>query len=188
MGCDHKSIALVMVRGPVCAGKSTLSGRAADALRYRHLEMDAFRNAVFKDCGHTRPAIDKAYLCMHICARLLLSSGVGVVLDSTYSREDQRQDVQLIADEFRVPLLIFECRVGPQEAVRRYLNRNSPHAAEDLTPDRVALLANTYKYSPAAFQIDAERAFSECLNDMLAVIQDVVLGFDGGEILSRSDC
>jgi hypothetical protein len=41
---------------------------------------------------------------------------------------------------------LIQCRVSPDEAIRRFLNRTDEHFAVDLTQQRVRTLAEEYDY------------------------------------------
>ena len=160
---------LVVVAGPPLAGKSTLAKELVLRLNAILLSMDELREVLFPHGRHSRSERDACYRTMHWLASKILQGGKSVVLDATYARPTQRRALELLRSGSGVPMTVIECKVAPDEAVRRFLHRSSLHPARDLTPERVRLLAARYRYTKKGLVLEmtdtvarlAERALRE---------------------------
>jgi predicted kinase len=143
--------AVVVICGPPCSGKSTIAESIAPdvSARYVRFEMDQIQRDLAT--GSVSPdARRQAYEHMHSLAAQSLREGArAVVLDATYQPHDQRRAVQALAARFGARVLVFECKIAAEEAVRRFLSRPDCHPATDLYPQRVRDLAIEYPPSPA---------------------------------------
>jgi predicted kinase len=143
---------VIVVAGPPCAGKSGVAVRIATALDIPHLEMDRARARILPDSDQRVEHRDIAYRAMHYAAEQLLLRGTSVVLDATYTASVCRRDALEMTDRAGATFYLFECEVPPAVARERFRTR-ADHPAVDLTPSRVAMLADEYPYFDRACRV-----------------------------------
>jgi len=150
---------VIAIAGPPCAGKSTVAAALARRLGVTHLSMDGVRRRILPGAAHTRADRQVAYRAMLMAAELLHAAGAGVILDAPYGHQEDRDALA----ELR-PLWV-ECRVSPDEAVRRFRARGFDAERPDLTEEVVRESAETYRYRDAAIVLDTEAMdVEECVN------------------------
>ncbi len=155
---------LILFAGPPCAGKSTLAAAVAARRSIPHLQMDATRVRILPDAAHTRADRRVAYRAMHFAAELLLRSGVWVILDAPYGHAEDRAEVRAVCGATGAPLLLIECRVSPETAVKRLRERGPDTIRLDLTPERTEEMVCGYRYTGAGLLVDTEALKpGECL-------------------------
>lgn len=137
---------LIAFAGPACAGKSTLAAELSRRAGWPHLSMDATRQRILPDAAHTRADRVTAYRAMHFAAELLLASGVSVIVDAQYSRDEDRLDPAVIAARTGAAVQWIEVQVTPEEAAARWRARGYDKERPDLTAETVARMAREYDY------------------------------------------
>jgi hypothetical protein len=125
--------------------------------------MDSFRRRLIPDSPHHHEHIDIAYRAMHYAADLLLEQGMSIMVDSTYSRSEQRREIESIAVRTGARLVPIQCRVPPAVAVNRFRRRSTDHPALDLDERRVARLAAEYPYLDSCLLVDTTGSIASCL-------------------------
>ena len=115
-------------------------------MKVTHLELDRLRARLLPQSAHSEQDRDLTYRAMHLIAEHLLAGGQSAVLDATYGRSVQRTQLRELSTNTGSRLLLIQCRVSPDEAIRRFLNRTDEHFAVDLTQQRVRTLAEEYDY------------------------------------------
>ncbi len=154
-------VGLIVFAGPPCSGKSTLAARLARRLGIPHLSMDATRERILPGAAHTRDDRRAAYRAMHLAAELLLDAGAGAILDAPYGHPEDREELARIA---RGRMRMVECRISPEEAVRRFRARGPDAVRLDLTEEIVERMAREYRYSGEGITLDTEAmSEEECL-------------------------
>jgi len=152
---------IVVLCGPPCSGKTTISKRLRDELwlmPFPRYSMDDLRLSLAPN-SHTAEDRANAYLRMHeLAAEALRGGAPGVILDATYQPAQQRHALQVLADRSVAELIIFECKVDPDVAVARFLSRGEAHAGIDLSPQRVWDLAHDFPYSEATPMVDTSKS------------------------------
>ncbi len=147
---------LILFAGPACAWKTTIAAQLAARLRVAHLQMDEARVRLLPNSAHTRADRAIAYRAMHMAAELLLSHGASVILDAPYGRSEDRQDASQAAVRGGGKLLLVECKVSPEAAVRRFAVRGPDNVRLDLTPERVEQMAREYPYTAEGLLLDTD--------------------------------
>ena len=69
------------------------------------------------------------YQRLHRLAASVLHSGLPVVIDATYLKQDQREAARLTAEAAAVPLLILDCH-APQEVIARWLAQRTAEGSD----------------------------------------------------------
>lgn len=141
---------IIVFSGPPCSGKTTLAKNCARAFNAEHVEMDDVRARMLPESEHSKEDRDIAYRAMHKEAADAIRRKQSVVLDATYAPESHRRAVAAMAMHLRVDLFVIECRVHPDEAVKRFRQRAScasSHPGVDLTEERVRMLAMAFPFT-----------------------------------------
>lgn len=142
----------VVVAGPPCAGKSFVARHVSNELAAPHLEMDRFRRRVLPLSDLRVEHRDIAYRAMHVAAELMAPLCPVLILDATYTAAVCRRDLMQVVERVKGGLYVIECHVDATVAVERFVRRGD-HPAVDLTPQRVAMLADGYRYCAGAFAV-----------------------------------
>jgi predicted kinase len=136
---------LIVFAGPPCAGKSTLAAEVARRRNLPLLAMDATRRRILPGAAHTRADRQVAYRAMHLAAELLLAAGASAILDAPYGHQEDRDELARISADADVRLI--ECRVSPETAIRRFLERGPDPVRLDLTEEAVGRMVREYTYA-----------------------------------------
>lgn len=118
--------------------------------------MDATRQRILPGTAHTRADRKAAYRAMHFAAELLLCAGSGAVLDAPYGHAEDRGELAGVAAAGRSPWRLIECRVSPENAVRRLRERGYDPMRPDLTEARVESLARKHPYTGEGLVLDTD--------------------------------
>ena len=106
-------------------------------------------------------------------AETLVELGQPVILDATYGPLEHRRELEEVARKAGVDILLVECKVSPEAAVRRFRRRPGGHPAVDLTAERVAENVRGFPYAGEGLVLDTEDSLDSCLSQ----IEDYI---DGG--------
>lgn len=162
---------LIVVSGPPCSGKSTLSRRLADSLASTVLDVDEIRKEVLPDSDQRQEDRNTAYRCMHYMARTLLAAGAKeVILAATYLRPEPRQWLSALARGSAAQVLRVVCHVDSATAADRFRTRMPTHAAIDLTDESVRQQARDYDYS-AGLVVDSTKPILDCVALVLGYLK-----------------
>jgi len=145
----HNRPPLLVVRGLMGTGKTTLAAELANRLGVEHLATDAIRRSTLGasdqpaqyDAGNYAPAAkQRVYELMFAEADRCLAEGLSVVLDATFLLAAPRTSAIELAGRHNAPVLIVECRCPDDEARRRIAERaargDSPSEARAELLDR----------------------------------------------------
>jgi predicted kinase len=149
--------ALVVFSGPPCSGKTSIAAALAAGRGLPHLQMDTTRQRILPDSPHTRADRATAYRAMHMAAELLLSRGIGVILDAPYGHAEDRRDIARVVRSAAAQLYLVECAVAPETAVARLGIRGPDPVRVDLTAERVGALARDFRYSHLGLLLETDR-------------------------------
>jgi predicted kinase len=156
--------------GPPCSGKTETARALKESPEFSSwalFEMDELRLA-FWPLSHTREDRADAYARMHELAADALRKGApGVILVATYQPSEQRHALRALADGLPAPLLIFECKVHPLEAVSRFKQRSPKHAGTDLSSEKVWDLAQSFPYFEKCTLLDTTKHRTSHLVDTI---------------------
>ncbi len=177
---------ILVICGPPCSGKSYLMGLLKSYWNdIIFLEMDAIREEILRGRLHDKPTRSASYRVMHYLATKELKKGKSVALNATYMPEEQRAEVASIALRLRVPLYVVQCVCMPDEAMKRFVGRESGHAATDLTAERVKKLSEQYEQFDGALLINTDTTLIpdqiSALNSYLRKADGRFKGFPGAD-------
>src|SRR3712207_1851442 len=116
---------VLVLAGPPCAGKSSVGSLLAAGLPGSvFLEVDAVFSLILPRSDRNRRDRMLAYDAAHALVRTIVGRGLMVILECTYSRAQQRESLAAaMAELHEVPLWVAEFRVTPDEAARRFAQR-----------------------------------------------------------------
>jgi hypothetical protein len=138
---------LLVVRGLMGTGKSTLAGTLADMLGAVLLQTDSIRQQFFGSSkhpaaygeGHYRPE-DRARVYDELLHRAgqWLADGRSVVLDGTFLSAASRQRAIALSNQWGAQLLVTECRCPEDIAISRIAERlKSLQVGSEARPDLI---------------------------------------------------
>ncbi|MDT8419464.1 MAG: AAA family ATPase [Desulfuromonadales bacterium] len=138
---DTRPRRLLLTHGFSGSGKSTFAGALAELSGLLHLQSDRERKRLHNlaaearsnsplDSGIYTPAADSAtYRRLQQLAETVLDAGHSVIVDATFLKRYQREPFLHLAEKQRVPLLILDFAVTPDELRRRILSRSETRGA-----------------------------------------------------------
>lgn len=168
---------LVVFCGLSGSGKSTLAAAVERRIGWRRWSSDVVRKQIAGMEPLERVASDRiewlyspqmsarTYSVLYAEAQAALAAGNGAVLDATFLRRVDRDQVRRLAARLRVPILIVECRCSEEEIARRLAERNNDASDADWkvylhqrrTHDAIAL------DEPAILSVDTTRGLADAL-------------------------
>jgi uncharacterized protein len=123
---------VLMVRGLMGTGKTTLAEFITQQLGCEHLQTDAIRNSMFgsrdKHAGYgdqlySEENRQQVYSEMQNRMTSLVSAGISVVLDGTFLKSELRQRFAALAIESKANFLLVNCECPEPEAIDRIRKR-----------------------------------------------------------------
>ncbi len=172
---------LIVICGPPCSGKSTVSRQLhvrTEFSSFARFDMDELRLSVWP-ISNTAEDRANAYGRMHELAAEAIQQGApGAILVATYQPMQQRRAVQVLADRLPARLMIFECGISENEAVNRFNNRELTHAADDLSAEKVWDLAQDFPYHGAAIKLILPAVHPDTLKNIILetdILIDIIL-------------
>ncbi len=155
---------VLVLSGPPCTGKSSVARRLAAGAPSSGrvlLEVDTLFSLLLPGSDRNQRDRMLAYGVGHACARTLVERGVTVILECTYSRAEQRASLATaVWDLAAAPLRVVEFRVAPDEAVRRFRERQ---LETDLDEQLVRERAQTFPYWEQTLQVNSSMAAPDAL-------------------------
>ncbi len=133
---------LVLVFGLPGTGKSTLAKALADAIHAVHLNTDIIRSESGLMGRYTEEDKAAVYAALFDQAKQCLEAGSTVVLDGTFSIEDQRSKVQELAHVMHLPLIWIEVRAA-EDVVKKRVSVTRPYSEADF--DVYELIRNQWQ-------------------------------------------
>jgi len=125
-----------VVGGMIASGKSTVAQELADALQIKTFRTDVIRKKLFKRQAHkytntgfgegiySNNATSLTYGKLLLAAQEEVECGNSVILDATFSRKHQRQDVLRLAADMDANIVFIECQCR-EETIRRRLKKRA---------------------------------------------------------------
>jgi aminoglycoside phosphotransferase family enzyme/predicted kinase len=175
------AVTLVLVGGLPGSGKSTLSGALADRLGVTLLSSDRLRKelaglpvedpapAAYGEGLYTPERTAGTYAALLDRASSLLSSGESVVLDATWTDEEQREAAVRAADGVGADLVALHCH-APEAVAAARLRTREP-GASDAGPEVAAAMAARERQWPQAVAVDTGGALETAVSQALAVVR-----------------
>jgi predicted kinase len=159
----HSQRRFIVVCGPPCSGKSTIARSLSERIGAIHLELDSILVRVLPGSRHSQPDRDLAYRTIHVIGEYLLESQDQVILDATYARKQARADLEKLRERTGAAIAMIQCKIPPETARTRFLDRRAGHLAVDLDESRVFRLAEEYPYLESSLIVDATLPTPEIL-------------------------
>lgn len=157
---------MVLVGGLPGSGKSTFAHRMADEFGWTVLSSDeirrdlGLRRADLRDDAYSSDPVAAVYGEMRRRASQLLSHGISVVLDATWTSADERRLARGTAADARADVLEVRCH-APAEVCRRRVEARSDASLSEATAAVVDVLAERQDPWPEAFVLDTSRSTSD---------------------------
>lgn len=115
--------ALIIISGLPGTGKSYLSKRLAERVRFLVLESDALRKTLFSQPSYSFPESTQLFRTIHRLLRGLLGKGIPVILDATNLSDRFREQLYSIADQLNARLILVRVDAPPEVVYRRLESR-----------------------------------------------------------------
>ncbi|QWZ09654.1 AAA family ATPase [Nocardioides panacis] len=178
------AVTLVLVGGPPGSGKTTIGSHVADRLGMVLVGSDrvrkelagldptlpagaGFGSGLYTD-AHTR----RTYAELLRRAELLLGRGESVVLDATWTHEDDRRAARLAAERSRADLVEIRCATGPDLARERVETRPAGRdARSDADADVATRLRSAADRWPDACLVDTSGPLAGSVEDAVAAVR-----------------
>ncbi|MET9119174.1 AAA family ATPase [Streptomyces longwoodensis] len=175
------AVGLTLVGGMPGSGKSTLSGALADRLEATLLSSDRLRKemaglpperpatADYGEGLYTAEWTARTYAALLDRATLLLSAGESVVLDATWSTEEQRRAAHHVAELTSADLTALHCQV-PEEVAAARLSSRAP-GPSDAGLDVAAVMTAREAAWPEAVTVDTSGPLEQAASRALATVR-----------------
>lgn len=136
---------LIITRGMSASGKSTLSQVLLESLGAIRIRSDVERKRLFgmkamedAQAAHGEGIYDAettkiTYTRMAELAGLVIEAGYSVIIDATFTKLEQRMQLQRVATEKQVPFVILELFASPEVLRRRIIERKKEVSDADLS-------------------------------------------------------
>lgn len=149
---------LIVFAGPPLSGKSTLSKKILHHINNcAYLEMDELRLEKLPDSEHNKKDRNIAYRLIHKKADDEIQKGKTVIVVASYAPFEHRRSIVEISEKRSVSIYLIECKVSPEDAVKRFLERQKDHAGIDLTVTRVREIANEFPIYGGGLIVDTSK-------------------------------
>ena len=173
-----------VVCGMIASGKSTVAKALADALKIEVLHSDVVRKKLFdrqvfesqeEEFGegmYSQDATALTYGRLLLLAQEELERGRSVILDATFSREDQRREVLRLVENRAADIVVVECRCREAVIRQRLRNRSNSPAISDARLKHLEEFKSRYEAPdeiPAGIKItvNTERSLAETVEKIL---------------------
>ena len=133
--------------------------------------MDVIRSYLIPHSSHNQTDRDIAYRAMHLLAEQLLKKSVTVIVDATYQRSEQRQQLESLACRTGAFPFLIQCKVPPEVALSRFSRGRREHAAVDLTLRRVRQLNENFPYFENGLMVDTTIDEVHCVRKIMNYIR-----------------
>jgi len=132
-----------VVCGMIASGKSTVAEALADVLQIKVLRSDVVRKELFarqvfdsrqqdfEEGIYSQDATSLTYGRLLLLAQEEIERGRSVILDATFSREDQRREVLRLVEDGDADIVFVECRCREAVIKQRLRNRSKSSAISD---------------------------------------------------------
>jgi predicted kinase len=174
---------LVLVGGLPASGKSTLAEGLGLATGWPVLSTDILRKqrAGLADLASARSGIDQGlyepdavaatYDLLRQRADALLRRGFAVILDASWTDENERRRAAALADDLAVDVVELRCAVDPETARQRLERRAGQPGASDAGPEVADALAARADPWPSAITVDTTASPSHAVDAALEAVR-----------------
>jgi aminoglycoside phosphotransferase family enzyme/predicted kinase len=176
-----------VVCGMIASGKSTLAKAMADALQIKALRSDVVRKKLFDrqvfesqeeefEKGiYRQEATSLTYGKLLLLAQEEIERGNSVILDATFSREDQRREVLRLVEDMDADLVFVECRCREIVIRNRLRDRSKSPVISDARLKHLEELTSRFEgldEIPAEIKItvDTERPLAENVEKVISQV------------------
>lgn len=173
---------LIAVGGLSGSGKTTLGAalapRIGSAPGAMHVRSDLERKSLFGAQETTRLGADsylpkvsqEVYESLRRKARIALEAGHSVVVDAVYSRPEERNAIEAIADAVGVPFRGLWLQANPDKLISRVTARRNDASDATVSVVQQQLGADTGPFSAAWTAIDANGSVEEILQGASLIV------------------
>ena len=187
---DHLRLAiprLVIVGGAPGTGKTTVARAISSERGWCLLRSDVQRKATTPGQPATAGAWEQGpytpertatnYRRLMAAARHDLTLGRSVVVDATFSTEDERDAARRLAADEGAELLELRCTLDPRERDRRILARRTEGSdASDADESLAARMAAAAEPWPGAIQVSTDGALEDLRDRVRQILDDWIAG------------
>jgi hypothetical protein len=176
-----------VVCGMIASGKTTVANALADALQIKVLHSDVVRKKLFDrqvfesqeeefEKGiYRQEATSLTYGKLLLLAQEEIERGNSVILDATFSREDQRREVLRFVEDMDADLVFVECRCREIVIRNRLRDRSKSPVISDARLKHLEELTSRFEgldEIPAEIKItvDTERPLAENVEKVISQV------------------
>jgi aminoglycoside phosphotransferase family enzyme/gluconate kinase len=161
---------LIITHGLSGSGKTTISDTLLESSGAVRVRSDVERKRLFglspearSGSGiagglYTPDATMRTYERLAALARTVITAGFPVIIDAAFLKERQREQFRRLADEVRVPFVIFHCSASPQQLRERLRHRQT--AARDASEATLQVLEHQLATQEPLRDDEAARIFT----------------------------
>jgi hypothetical protein len=176
-----------VVCGMIASGKSTVAKALADVLQIKVLRSDVVRKKLFdrhvlesqeEEFGkgiYSQDATSLTYGKLLLLAHEEIERGRSVILDATFSREDQRREVLRLVKDMDADIVFVECRCRDEVIRDRLEKRDTTSQVTDARLKHLDAFKAVYEAldeisNEILISIDTERPLKENVAEILSRI------------------
>ncbi len=163
------------MRGYPGTGKSTIARAVATALHAPLIDRDVIRQTGVAIFGE-HPEIGRfAYEMMFALTREQLNVGISVIVDSPLTYRTTYKEIQRIANDAHVPMLVVHCTCSPQVQRQRLESRKGAVSAFQITSweDWLQWKQRFEQFDDGGYEIDTAHPLADSLAKILDTIHDL---------------